>query len=696
MVTPARLRISLAVFLFTLSNMVSAQQGEWTWMHGCNTSGCSPTWGTQGVPDPANTPGGVYAPYYWVDAQKNLWIYGGIAGAGYFNAMWKFDPSVIEWTWMAGSNFSYQPPVYGSLGQFGATYTPGYRAFGSVSWTDNDGKFWLFGGDGWAGTLADLWQYDPSVNQWALMNGSPTAGVSANYGTKGVPAATNTPGSRREGNATWVDADNNLWMFGGETSGFFRNDMWKYDVSLGQWVWMAGSSQLNQAATYGTQGVADSLNVPSGRSSYCKWQDADGNFWLFGGGNWNSAQYYADLWKYDPAVNVWTWMSGASSANAEANAGNLCDSSASYYPAARFEDRSCATDPCGNFWMWGGIHNTGNSQTNNDLWVYRPQQNDWTYSNGPLTYNGSGVYGTQGQSSPSNVPGARMGSIMWFDSTGNLWMFGGSPSWFLSYYNDVWRFVPDPECPAIINCSTAPVAALSASDTTLCEKFCIDFTDQSQNDPVSWQWIFEGSVQGTSTEQNPQDICYDDPGFFGVTLIVTNSSGATDTLEMPDFITVYPNPFAPTITQDGNVLTSSFGTTYQWFLNGDVLSGATNQSYEITESGLYTVVITDENGCSAQVSYQAYLVGIDDPQNPFYIYVSGNPVSDELIVKVACYCMPEVSILNVIGQTIVTISPFESSSPLLIRQDVSTLPAGTYFLKATSGSNTRVMRWIKD
>lgn len=289
MVSPAPLRFSLAVFLFTLSNMVSAQQGEWTWMHGCNTSGCSPTWGTQGVPDPANTPGGVYAPYYWVDAQKNLWIYGGIAGAGYFNAMWKFDPSVIEWTWMAGSNFSYQPPVYGSLGQFGATYTPGYRAFGSVSWTDNDGKFWLFGGDGWAGTLADLWQYDPSVNQWALMNGSPTAGVSANYGTKGVPAATNTPGSRREGNATWVDADNNLWMFGGETSGFFRNDMWKYDVSLGQWVWMAGSSQLNQAATYGTQGVADSLNVPSGRSSYCKWQDADGNFWLFGGGNWNSA-----------------------------------------------------------------------------------------------------------------------------------------------------------------------------------------------------------------------------------------------------------------------------------------------------------------------------------------------------------------------------------------------------------------------
>ena len=93
-------------FLLLTSEKNFAQQGEWTWVHGCNNVGCSAVWGTQGVPDPANTPESVYAPYYWVDAQKNLWVFGGISN-GYYSAMWKYDPTANEWTWMSGSNSSF-------------------------------------------------------------------------------------------------------------------------------------------------------------------------------------------------------------------------------------------------------------------------------------------------------------------------------------------------------------------------------------------------------------------------------------------------------------------------------------------------------------------------------------------------------------------------------------------------------------
>jgi hypothetical protein len=45
------------------------------------------------------------------------------------------------------------------------------------------------------------------------------------------------------------------------------------------------------------------------------------------------------------------------------------------------------------------------------------------------------VYGTAGVASASNVPGSRNSSTSWSDSSGNLWLFGGS-----GYFNDLWKF----------------------------------------------------------------------------------------------------------------------------------------------------------------------------------------------------------------------------------------------------------------
>ncbi len=59
----------------------------------------------------------------------------------------------------------------------------------------------------------------------------------------------------------------------------------------------------------------------------------------------------------------------------------------------------------------------------------------------------------------------------------------------------------------------------------------------------------------------------------------------------------------PTISQSGNVLSTQSFTTYQWYLNGFLLSGATQQSYTIPINGTYTVEVTDAFGCT----------GISDP-----------------------------------------------------------------------------------
>ena len=70
----------------------------------------------------------------------------------------------------------------------------------------------------------------------------------------------------------------------------------------------------------------------------------------------------------------------------------------------------------------------------------------------------------------------------------------------------------------------APDSDFSAPDT-ICAGDCIDFLDASLNLPTQWNWTLNGSVQGTSTDQNPQGICFNTAGVFSIELTVTNAYG---------------------------------------------------------------------------------------------------------------------------------------------------------------------------
>ncbi len=55
----------------------------------------------------------------------------------------------------------------------------------------------------------------------------------------------------------------------------------------------------------------------------------------------------------------------------------------------------------------------------------------------------------------------------------------------------------------------------------------------------------------------------------------------------------------PVIDVDGYTLSvRDVYTTYQWFLNGDSIAGATDTFYTVTENGLYQVAVSNGKGCS--------------------------------------------------------------------------------------------------
>jgi N-acetylneuraminic acid mutarotase len=156
-------------------------------------------------------------------------------GYSVLNDLWRYNPTLGQWTWISGSNVANANGAYGAQGTAAAGNMPGAR-YSAVPSTDGIGNLWLFGGygrdaNGSAGQLNDLWQYNPSSGQWTWVGGSDSVYAVSVYGTEGTPAPGNVPGSLQY-MVSWTDAMGNFWLFGGygnaATSSGTLNTLWKY------------------------------------------------------------------------------------------------------------------------------------------------------------------------------------------------------------------------------------------------------------------------------------------------------------------------------------------------------------------------------------------------------------------------------------------------------------------------------------
>jgi N-acetylneuraminic acid mutarotase len=194
---------------------------------------------------------------------------------------------------------------------------------------------------------------------------------------------------------------------------------------------------------YGIKGIASAANAPGGRSDSISWIDGSGNLWLFGGFGSDSVGAQGelnDLWKFD-GTN-WIWVSGSNVISQLGIYGTKGTPSSSNVPGARFTAVSWI-DKSGNLWLFGGngTDSTGAQVNLNDLWKF--DGTNWTWVSGSNVGTQSGVYGTKGTPSASNVPGARNSAISWTDSSGSLWLFGGGgqdSAGAFSVLNDLWKF----------------------------------------------------------------------------------------------------------------------------------------------------------------------------------------------------------------------------------------------------------------
>jgi len=629
-----------------------------------SNGGQSGVYGVLRTPAAGNVPGGRYGAANWTDGAGHFWLFGGYGydvngNFGYLHDLWEFNPSTVEWAWMSGSEtvggHGGQPGVYGTLGTAAAGNTPGSRNF-PATWIDSAGNLWLFGGwdydaDAIAGELNDLWQFDPSTNEWTWMGGSSTAGPhdgqSGTYGTLGTAAPGNTPGGLFAP-SSWTDGSGDFWLFGGQGfdgNGNFHelNSLWDRDAVTTEWAWMGGSKTVGTngdvPGVYGTLGAPAAGNIPGNRSDASSW--TGGGLWLFGGTGYDSAGnggFLNDLWEFNPALNQWAWMSGSNTVGSNGAQsgvyGALGIPAAGNAPGGR-DDATAWTDANGNLWLLGGFgaDSGGNGGYLNDVWVFNPGSGDWAWMAGSSTVGSNGgqpgVYGTLGVAAAGNIPGGREAASGWTDSSGNLWLFGGygyDASGNLGYLNDLWKVPPSATSPPATATPT-----FSPSAGTYASSQAVTISDATAGATIYYTTNGTAPTVSSAVYAGPVTIASSET----LEAIATASGHSTSAVATAAYTINLPAAAAPafspvagtyTATQTVAISDATAGATIYYTTNGTaptVSSAVYAGPVTIASSETLEAIATASGHSTSAAATAAYTINLPAAAAPTFSPVAG-------------------------------------------------------------------------
>ena len=134
------------------------------------------------------------------------------------------------------------------------------------------------------------------------------------------------------------------------------NDLWRYNISSGQWTWMSGS---NMSARWARMARWVRLLRPTFLGREIVLSAGPMRLEISGSSEGlvsirpGHPAILNDLWMYSISSGQWTWMSGSNVVNQIGTYGTLGTPAPANVPGARDSDVSW-TDMSGNLWLFGG------------------------------------------------------------------------------------------------------------------------------------------------------------------------------------------------------------------------------------------------------------------------------------------------------------------------------------------------------
>ncbi len=198
-----------------------------------------------------------------------------------------------------------------------------------------------------------------------------------------------------------------------------------------------------------------------------------------------------------------------------------------------------------------------------------------------------------------------------------------------------------------------------------------------------------------STGDTIRRIKITQPGKYNVTATTSDGCFSTDSFE----IIIYPRPEKPNIIRYWyKLLKASDALSFQWYLDGKIISGATDQILEIDKLGDYTVQISDKNGCTNTSELYNVISGVEENSiigENVYIYPNPNDGNFDLTIKSDKMDNYKVSIQNILGLTIQELS-FSIDKKWSGQIDLTKYSAGVYNVIIKNSFETKVLKVIKN
>lgn len=132
-------------------------------------------------------------------------------------------------------------------------------------------------------------------------------------------------------------------------------------------------------------------------------------------------------------AQTYTWIKGSNLNNDPGSYGTQGVTSISNNPSAREAVVSWRNNS-NKLWLFGGKNQV---DFLNDLWSYDLSTHQWTWLKGSSSAGQPAVYGIQGVPNAFNDPGARFCPSNWADTSGNLWLYGGT---YVGERDDLWKY----------------------------------------------------------------------------------------------------------------------------------------------------------------------------------------------------------------------------------------------------------------
>jgi hypothetical protein len=216
-----------------------------------------------------------------------------------------------------------------------------------------------------------------------------------------------------------------------------------------------------------------------------------------------------------------------------------------------------------------------------------------------------------------------------------------------------------------------------------CEGECIELVgiDDPFN-PLDFLWS-DGSTDMS------MEVC--DSGIYTLT-VTDNMTGCSSTSS--DTITTHPLPEPVILANWDTLICSPAFSNYQWYADGNPISGAVFQIYNATTCADYTVTVTDANGCTATSDTLFCSIGMNELTNNNYFTLYPNPATSTLTIQTDnpspitdCH----LQIHNAQGQFV-----FHSSFDVHHSTfDISSFSNGIYFLTLSNGEQTLSRKFVK-